>query len=120
MIQGHVENSLNKQVPLKKIQRYGRQECGINSERIKELTTRDIDNDYWHSIAKFRRCLQRLANNRLIFIDEAAVYYNTYPHRALVAPQNQPLVLLEKPSACSQRFDLIGPSTDPNQLPVWF
>ncbi|CAF1085556.1 unnamed protein product [Didymodactylos carnosus] len=41
MIQEHVENSLNKQVPLKTIQRYDRQECGINSKRTKELTTCD-------------------------------------------------------------------------------
>ncbi|CAF1193523.1 unnamed protein product [Didymodactylos carnosus] len=31
-----------------------------------------------------------------------------YPRRTLVAPQNQLLVLVEKPSAYSQRFGLIS------------
>ncbi|CAF3411901.1 unnamed protein product, partial [Rotaria sp. Silwood2] len=66
------------------------------------------DDRYWHDIAKFRRRLQRLANDRLIFIDETTIYCNMYPRRTLVASGNQPLILVEKPSAYSQRYDFIG------------
>ena len=66
------------------------------------------DDRYWHDIAKFRRHLQRLANGRLIFIDKTAVYCSIYPRRALVASRNQPLILVEKLSAYSQRCDFIG------------
>ena len=49
-----------------------------------------------------------MANDRLIFIDETAVYCNIYLCRALAVSRNQPLILVEKPSAYSQRCDFIG------------
>ncbi len=45
-----------------------------------------VDNQHWNSIAKFRRFLQRIGNDRLIFIDEIAIYAIMVPRQTLVAP----------------------------------
>ncbi|CAF4455191.1 unnamed protein product, partial [Rotaria sp. Silwood2] len=107
IVQSHIEDSLGKKVPLRDIQRYGK-EYGIKWRKVKELTLPDIDDEHWNQIAKFRRFLQRIHNDKLVFIDETAIYA-VMPHRqTLVAPGRQPLVIVDKPSAYAQRYDCIG------------
>lgn len=45
-----------------------------------------VDDQHWNNIAKVRRFLQRIGNNRLIFIDEIAIYEIMVLREALVAP----------------------------------
>jgi hypothetical protein len=66
------------------------------------------DNDSWNSIAQFRKNLQRIDKNRLIFIDEIAMYSTMVPRKTLVAPGEQPLILVTKPSSYAKRYDFIG------------
>ncbi len=66
------------------------------------------DENYWHDIGQFRRSLQRIANDRLIFIDEIAIYSVMPPRKTLVAPGQKAFVLVEQPSAYSKRYDFIG------------
>ncbi len=42
-----------------------------------------VDNQHWISIAQFRRFLQRIGNDRLIFIDEIAIYAIMTPRQTL-------------------------------------
>jgi hypothetical protein len=67
-----------------------------------------VDVQHWNDIAKFRRFLQRIGNNRLIFIDEIAVYAVMPPLHTLVAPGHEPLIIVEKPSRYAERYDFIG------------
>ncbi|CAF1450299.1 unnamed protein product [Rotaria sordida] len=69
---------------------------------------RKFDIEYWNNIAKFRRFLQRIGNNRLVFIDEMAIYSIMIPRRTLVAPEHEPVIIVEKPSAYAERYDFIG------------
>ncbi|CAF0977387.1 unnamed protein product [Rotaria sordida] len=108
MVQNHVEVSLNRKVAIATIKRYGRTECGITSRTTHEITTRDIDENHWIEIGKFRKFLQRISNDRLIFIDEIAIYGIMPPLRTLVAPGHQSFVIVDKPSAYAERFDFIG------------
>ncbi len=66
-----------------------------------------VDHQYWNSIARCRRFLQRIGNKRLVFIDEMAVYSIMAPRRTLVAPEHEPLIIVDKPSAYSERYDFI-------------
>ena len=66
-----------------------------------------VDDHYWSSIAKFRRFLQRIPNSRLIFLDETVIYGVMLPRRTLVAPDYQPYILVNKPSAYAERYDFI-------------
>ncbi|CAF4098817.1 unnamed protein product [Rotaria sordida] len=60
-------------------------------------------------IQKLRnRFLQRIGDDRLIFIDEIAIYAIIAPRQTLVAPRRQPLIIVEKPSAYAERYDFIG------------
>ena len=137
MVQTHIEESLNKNVPLSTIQRYGREECNLKWKKSREITARDsryfnltprmfdysitmlkillndfslllVDTQHWNDIAKFRRFLQRIGNNRLVFIDEMAIYSIMPPRRTLFAPEHEPLIIVEKPSAYAERYDFIG------------
>ncbi len=67
-----------------------------------------VDDENWSQIAKFRNFLQRIHNDRLIFIDERVIHAIMPPRRTLVAPGYQPLIIVEKPSAYAQRYDFIG------------
>jgi len=67
-----------------------------------------VDVQHWNDIAKFRRFLQRIGNNRLIFIYEIAVYAVMPPLQTLVAPGHEPLIIVEKPSRYAERYDFIG------------
>ncbi|CAF3898161.1 unnamed protein product [Rotaria sp. Silwood1] len=108
IVQANVESLVNKKVPLSTIQRYGKEECGLRWRKTHELTSRDVDNQHWNNIAKFRRFLQRIGNDRLVFIDEIAIYAIMLPCHTLVAPGQEPLVIVEKPSAYAERYDFIG------------
>ncbi|CAF1123408.1 unnamed protein product [Rotaria sordida] len=136
MVQSHVEVSLNRKVSLSTIKRYGRKVCGIRSGKTHEVTSHDskytasykgritipsrslkthpivfilvVDKDYWYEIGKFRKFLQRIDNNRLMFLDEIAIYSTMPPHRTLVAPGHQPLIIVDKPTAYAERYDFIG------------
>ena len=66
------------------------------------------DDVFWHSIGKFRRSLQRIGNDRLIFMDEMAVYSVMVSRKTLVAPGQQPLILVTQPSAYVKRYDFTG------------
>ncbi|CAF0944988.1 unnamed protein product [Rotaria sordida] len=85
------------------VQTYGKEECGLEWKKSHEITTRDIDIEYWNNIAKFRRFLQRIGNNRLVFIDEMAIYSIMILHRTLVASEHEPLMIVEKPSTYAER-----------------
>lgn len=137
MVQTHIVESLNKKVPLSTIQRYGREEYGLKWKKSREITTRDsryfnltprmldysismlkillndfpsllVDRQHWNDIAKIRRFLQRIGNNRLVFIDEMAIYSIMPPRRTLVAPEHEPLIIVQKLSAYAERYDFIG------------
>ena len=43
-----------------------------------------------------------------MFIDETAIYPIMPSRRALVAPEHRPLIIVEKPSAYTERYDFIG------------
>ena len=66
------------------------------------------DDSFWNNIGQFRRSLQRIGNDRLIFIDEIAIYSVVIPHKTLVAPGQQPLFLVTQPSKYAKRYDFIG------------
>ncbi|CAF1342027.1 unnamed protein product [Rotaria sordida] len=107
IVQSHIEDSSDQKVPLSDIQRYSK-ECGIKWRKVQELTLPNIDDEHWNQIAKFRKFLQRIHNDRLVFIDETAIYAVMPPRQTLVAPGCQPLIIVEKPSAYAQRYDFIG------------
>ncbi len=67
-----------------------------------------IDDEHWNQIAEFRKFLQRIHNDRLVFIDETAIYAIMPPRRTLVAPGYQTLIIVEKPSAYAVYYDFIG------------
>ncbi|CAF3402309.1 unnamed protein product [Rotaria sp. Silwood2] len=106
-VQAYVESSLKREVSIRTIRRYGK-ECGIRWKKTRELTLRDDDDIFWHNVGQFRRSLQRIANDRLIFIDEIAIYSVMPPRQTLVAPGQQPFILVTQPSAYSKRYDFIG------------
>ncbi|CAF3229703.1 unnamed protein product, partial [Rotaria sp. Silwood2] len=66
------------------------------------------DENHWIEIGKFRKFLQQISNDRLIFIDEIAIYGIMPPLRTLVAPGHQSFVIVDKLSAYAERFDFIG------------
>ncbi|CAF4509807.1 unnamed protein product, partial [Didymodactylos carnosus] len=78
--------------------------------RPRSVTKQEValDPGYWMEIANFRRFLQRIGNDRLIFFDETAVYCTMYPRRTLVTPGQQALIIVDKPSAYASCYDLIG------------
>jgi hypothetical protein len=61
-----------------------------------------VNDEHWNQIAKFRKFFQQIHNDRLIFIDETAIYTIMSPRRTLAAPRYQPLIIVEKPSAYAQ------------------
>ncbi len=63
---------------------------------------------YWHEIAKFRRCLQRIGNDRLVFINETAIYAIMPPCRTLAAPKHEPLIIVERLPVYAERSDFTG------------
>ncbi|CAF1480254.1 unnamed protein product [Rotaria sordida] len=83
--QEHIESVLKRKVPIRTIRRYGK-ECGIKWKKPSEITSRDAENSFWKNIGRFRRSLQRIGNDRLIFIDETAIYSIMIPYKTLVAP----------------------------------
>ena len=59
-----------------------------------------LDDDlFWHDIGQFRRSLQWIANDQLIFIDEIAIYFDLLPRKTRVAPDQQLFVVVKQPSA---------------------
>ncbi|CAF1481406.1 unnamed protein product, partial [Didymodactylos carnosus] len=88
----------------------GSLERKLEGGRSRSMTKQEVtlDPGYWMEIANFRRFLQRIGNDRLIFFDETAVYCTMYPRRTLVTPGQQALIIVDKPSAYASRYDLIG------------
>ncbi|CAF4386552.1 unnamed protein product [Rotaria sp. Silwood2] len=78
--------------------------------RPRTLTNEEVelDENHWIEIGKFRKFLQQISNDRLIFIDEIAIYGIMPPLRTLVAPGHQSFVIVDKLSAYAERFDFIG------------
>ncbi|UJR18616.1 hypothetical protein I4U23_005524 [Adineta vaga] len=99
MVQAHIESALKRHVPIRTVRRYGK-EHGIKWKKTRELTLRDV--------GQFRRTFQRVNKNRLIFIDEIAIYSVAIPRKTLVCPGEQPLILVTQPSAYAKRYDFIG------------
>ncbi len=66
------------------------------------------DDNYWTTISEFRKSLREIQIDQLIFIDEVAMYSTMVPQRTLVAPGQQPLILVREPSSYAKRFDFIG------------
>ncbi|CAF5161122.1 unnamed protein product, partial [Rotaria sp. Silwood1] len=66
------------------------------------------DDDYWTAISEFRKLLREINKDPLIFIDEVAIYSTMIPRRTLVAPGQQPLLLVQELSAYAKRFDFIA------------
>lgn len=59
-------------------------------------------------IAKLRRRLQRIPNAKLLFLDETAVRISEAPTSTLVAPGQQPIVVVEDTSSYAARYDMIA------------
>jgi len=55
-----------------------------------------------------RRKLQRIANDRVLFLDETAVRLSEAPTSTLVLPDQQPYVLATDTSSYAKRFDMIA------------
>ncbi|CAF0851294.1 unnamed protein product [Rotaria sordida] len=89
VVQAHIESVLKRRVPIRTIRRYA-------------------ENSFWENIGRFRRSLQRINNDRLIFIDETAMYSIIIHHKTLVTPGEQPLILVAQPSAYAKRYDFVG------------
>ncbi|CAF2860573.1 unnamed protein product [Rotaria sp. Silwood2] len=107
MVQTHIKFVLKREVPIRTIRRYGK-ESGIKWKKTRGITLRDADKIFWYNIGQFRSSLQRIANDRLIFIDETAVYFIMIPRKTLVASGQQPLILVTQPSVYAKRYDFIG------------
>ncbi len=69
------------------------------------------DHMFWHNLGQFRRTLQRIDNDRSVFIDKTAIYSVMVPRKTLVAPGQQPLVLVTQSSVYAKRYDFIGAIT---------
>ncbi|CAF4035503.1 unnamed protein product, partial [Rotaria sordida] len=107
-VHAHMKFVLKREVSIRTLRRYGK-ESGIKwKKKTREITLRDADEIFWYNIGQFRRSLQRIANDRLIFIDETAVYSIMIPRKTLVAPGQQSLILVTQPSAYAKRYDFIG------------
>lgn len=59
-------------------------------------------------IAKLRRKLQRIDKSRLLFLDETAVRLSEAPTATLVAPGEQPYVVVADTTSYAKRFDMIA------------
>jgi hypothetical protein len=59
-------------------------------------------------IAQMRRKLQRIAKDRVLFLDETAVRLSEAPTSTLVLPHQQPYVLATDTSSYAKRFDMIA------------
>jgi DDE superfamily endonuclease len=85
-----------------------------NNEKISKSI---VDDDSCKSIVKFRRWAQRIANNKLIFLDETAIRVSDAPRNTLVMPDEQPIVVVEDNSSYAARYDMIAVTTGTEVLP---
>jgi hypothetical protein len=60
------------------------------------------------SIALLRRKLQRISNNKIIFIDETHVRFSDAPNTTLVAPGEKQFVVASDTSHYAARYDMIA------------
>ncbi len=66
------------------------------------------DDDVLKEVAVFRKSVQRIGNRRLIFLDKTTIHSAMSPRQTHVAPDQQPLIKVDTPSAYAQRYDLVG------------
>ena len=60
------------------------------------------------AIEKLRRKLQRVVNNKIIFVDETHIKINEAPTTTLVAPGDKPYVVVTDSSSYAARYDMIA------------
>ncbi len=66
------------------------------------------DDDVLKEVAVFRKSVQRIGNRRLIFLDKTTIHSVMSSRQTHVAPDQQPLIKVDTPSAYAQRYDFIG------------
>jgi hypothetical protein len=65
------------------------------------------DDDVLKEVAVFRKSVQRIGNRRSLFLDKTAIHSVMSPRQTHVAPDQQPLIKVDTPSAYAQRYDFI-------------
>ena len=73
--------------------------------------------DHCQAIADARRKLQRLGVSRVLFLDETHLRVNEAARTTLVAPGEQPYVVVEDTTQYAKRFDMIACCTSEEVLP---
>lgn len=68
-------------------------------------------------IADFRRWAQRIANNKLLFIDETHLRVKEAPRKTLVAQGETAFIIVEDNSQFAARYDMIAAILGDQQLP---
>lgn len=69
------------------------------------------------AVATLRRKLQRVSNNRIIFLDETHMKINEVPRTTLVAPGEKPYVVVTDSSSYAARYDMIAAVVGNQTLP---
>jgi DDE superfamily endonuclease len=72
--------------------------------------------EFCESIAKIRRKLQRIAKNKIIFLDETQMRLSDAPLHTLVLPGEHPYVITAATESYAPRYDMIASCTGSEQL----
>ncbi|CAF1027512.1 unnamed protein product [Rotaria sp. Silwood1] len=110
----HQKTKLN--ISTRTVQRYGKKN-GIKSRKMIKRTAKEISSASSESIAKLRRKLQRISNKKIIFLDETHIKINEAPRTTLVAPGENPYVIVTDSSSYAARYDMIAAVVGDQILP---
>ncbi|CAF3442038.1 unnamed protein product [Rotaria sp. Silwood1] len=110
----HQKTKLN--ISTRTVQRYGKKN-GVKSRKMIKRTAKEISSASSESIAKLRRKLQRISNKKIIFLDETHIKINEAPRTTLVAPGENPYVIVTDSSSYAARYDMIAAVVGDQILP---
>ena len=147
-LQPQVQQKTGKQVSLRTIQRYGKEELNAKQIRGKKRTANECQSSTVHNttanslllcphfllcwlaqcmfsvsasmceeIAKFRRKLQRIGTNRILFLDETHKRVGDAACSTIVLPHEPSFIESDETAKYSPRFDMIACCTSNEVFP---
>lgn len=128
-----VRQSTGKQVTLRTIQRYGKEQLGAKDKQTTKRTADEsksthtchnlkrlhgcctgfslvttVSVDLCEQIAEMRRKLRKIGTHKVLFLDETALRLSEAPTHTVVLPGEQAYVVATETSSYSKRYDMIA------------
>jgi hypothetical protein len=97
-----------KDISERSVQRIGKEEMGLTWRETTQSLESDESKDYKEAVAAYRRKCQRVAKEKLIFLDGTGMNSEPRPTRSLAPAGKKAKVRTKKPKRYQPRLDIWG------------